>query len=577
MSTTQLISKNEPSKDFFQFLGRKTLWNRSASYLGNNIIMSNSKSQRQSRWEPAYMKTFTPLPVSCIPDGIDVNEFENLLRKQRLNDISRRLAMNTFEDDDPDLRSPSPEPIYDSKTGKRLNTRLVLNREKYMKEKNDIIGELILYDKNYNPPSDYKPPKKVKILYIKNNDKYNFTKYIIGPRGDNQKKLEEQSHCKITIRGRGSNWNSNSSYQKSYKDEQEPLHVYIQADTEEDLEKGEKMILPLLDENSEEYKKMKMALTVNYNSNEPACEFCGERGHKSWACPMNIGQFSKVEIKCKYCGDKGHPSCDCPFKPSDEKEPKNEMEKELHQFLKEIDTFTEQKNVPILEPERKANDIRKSVLLTGKINTSAATDKKESKSNVINDTKKADQPHPMPTMSTKIHQTYPTPNLGIYPNNSLYQSYLQTLLPYQLGMKSLVAPTPIIRPTPPMVIPNPNVKSSAPVQYNYVPYNSLLYQQGKLYPNAKNQFKNYEQFFPNYQSVSYTNSSGNKMPGFTSGKMTSIENNSKKLKKTVNESSKVMTYEEMLVKANEEKKKKEESNNSKETDEDDIKIEEVKD
>ena len=28
------------------------------------------------------------------------------------------------------------------------------------------------------------------------------------------------------------------------------------------------------------------------------------------------------------------------------------MEKELHQFLKEIDTFTEQKNVPILEPER---------------------------------------------------------------------------------------------------------------------------------------------------------------------------------------------------------------------------------
>ena len=122
-----------------------------------------------------------------------------------------------------------------------------------------------------------------------------------------------------------------------------------------------------------------------------------------------------------------------------------------------------------------------------------------------------------------------------------------------------------------------NVKSSAPVQYNYVPYNSLLYQQGKLYPNAKNQFKNYEQFFPNYQSVSYTNSSGNKMPGFTSGKMTSIENNSKKLKKTVNESSKVMTYEEMLVKANEEKKKKEESNNSKETDEDDIKIEEVKD
>ena len=341
------------------------------------------------------------------------------------------------------------------------------------------------------------------------------------------------------------------------------------------------LILPLLDENSEEYKKMKMALTVNYNSNEPACEFCGERGHKSWACPMNIGQFSKVEIKCKYCGDKGHPSCDCPFKPVEEKEPKNEMEKELHQFLKEIDTFTEQKNVPILEPERKANDIRKSVLLTGKINTqSTLDDKKESKPNVINENKKTDQPRPMPTMSTKIHQTnYLPPTLGIYPNNTLYQSYLQTLLPYQLGMKNIVTPSNIIRPKAPIVIPNPNVKTAAPVQYNYVmgqlPYNSMLYQQQ---PTSKNQYKNnYDQFFPNYQSVSYTNSTGNKMPGFTSGKMTSIENNNKKVKKASNESSKVMTYEEMLVKANEEKKKKEESNNSKETDEDDIKVEEIKD
>ena len=79
MSTTQLISKNEPSKDFFQFLGRKTLWNRSASYLGNNIIMSNSKSQRHSRWESSFSKTFTPLPVSSIPENMDINIFENLL------------------------------------------------------------------------------------------------------------------------------------------------------------------------------------------------------------------------------------------------------------------------------------------------------------------------------------------------------------------------------------------------------------------------------------------------------------------------------------------------------------------
>ena len=562
----QLISK-EASNDNFNFLGRKTLWDISISSLGNNIIMSNSKSQRHSRWESSFSKTFTPLPVSSIPENMDINIFENLLRKQRLNDISCRLLSNNFEDDDPDLRDPSPEPIYDSKTGKRLNTRLVINREKYLKEKNDIITELIKYDKNYKPPSDYKPPKKVKILYIKSNDKYNFTKYIIGPKGSNQKKLEEQSKCKITIRGKGSNWNSNSSYQKNYRDEQEPLHVHIQADTDEDLLRGEQLILPLLDENSEEYKKMKMAVTINYgyNNNEPACEFCGERGHKSWACPMNIGQFTKVDIKCKYCGDKGHPSCDCPLKPVDEKNEKNEMEKELNQFLQEVDDFNEQKSIPILEPEYKPSDIRKSVLLTGKINPI----KNEAKP-ITNDEKKKPI---IPTMTTKIHQNPPQPTVLPNPLNNLYpSSYYQQYLTYPMNSPMI---SNLLQTKAPII--NPNIKQSAPIQYNYVnvinqmPFNHIYYNQNNYYtiPQVKKQNKNIlNNYFPSnnllqnqYQSISYTNSSSNKMPGFTSGKMTSLQTEVKPNKKINNsnnntnnrEDNKVITYEEMLVKSHQEK------------------------
>ena len=364
--SNQLTQTSNSQKELFQipnniFLSRKTLWDPDP-YLSNNIIMSNTK--RRSRWSSQYSKTFTPLPVTSIPKNIDEDTFENLLRKQRINDISNRIASGKYEDEDPDLREPSPEPIYDNKTGKRINTREAINKENYLREKNDIITELIKYDKKYEVPYDYKPPKKFKKIYIKFNDKYNFTRYIIGPKGKNKKKLENNSKCKISIRGKGSSWNGTTNY----LDEQEPLHVYIQADTEEELKKGEELILPLLDENSEEFKKarMELALSYSYNNNEPACEFCGERGHKSWACPMNIGQFDKVEIQCKYCGDKGHPSCDCPFKPNEENENKGISELDL--LFRNAELIKKKAEIGILREESKLGDIRKSVLFTGKIN-----------------------------------------------------------------------------------------------------------------------------------------------------------------------------------------------------------------
>jgi splicing factor 1 len=359
-----VISQSHQSQIFpkphNQYLQRKTLWDADP-YLSNNIIMSNTK--RRSRWSSQYSKTFTPLPVTSIPKNIEIDEFENLLRKQRINDISNRLSSNKYEDEDPDLREPSPEPIYDNKTGKRINTREVINRENYLREKNDIITELIKYDKKYQIPHDYKPPKKNKKIYIKLNDKYNFTRYIIGPKGKNIKKLENQSKCKISIRGKGSSFNNTTNY----LDEQEPLHILIQAEKEEELNKGEELILPFLDENSEEYKKAKMELVLsyNYNNNEPACEFCGERGHKSWACPMNIGQFDKVEIICKFCGDRGHPSCDCPFKPTDENEGKIS---ELDLLFRNAENIKKKSDIRILREEIKKSDIWNSVLITGKIN-----------------------------------------------------------------------------------------------------------------------------------------------------------------------------------------------------------------
>ncbi len=104
------------------------------------------------------------------------------------------------------MRSPSPEPVYDSKSGLRLNTRDVRTKENYIKEKNSIIEELILLDETYIPPNDYKPPKKTKKLFIPESDSANFVGLILGPNGDSQRQLEKKSGCKISIRGKGSNW-----------------------------------------------------------------------------------------------------------------------------------------------------------------------------------------------------------------------------------------------------------------------------------------------------------------------------------------------------------------------------------
>lgn len=50
-------------------------------------------------------------------------EIEVWMRRHRIDDLQRRISEQDYEANDADIRSPSPEPIYDSKTGLRSNTR----------------------------------------------------------------------------------------------------------------------------------------------------------------------------------------------------------------------------------------------------------------------------------------------------------------------------------------------------------------------------------------------------------------------------------------------------------------------
>ena len=191
-------------------------------------------------WQPAATKTFTPQCFSYFPAEYSDLEVEVWIRRHRIDDLQRRITVQDFEANDQDIRSVSPEPVYDQKTGQRSNTREQRHRERYMKERLRLIDEVLTMDETYVPPPDYKPPKKQKKVYIPypDNPTINFIGLIIGPSGTTQQKLEKESKCKISIRGKGS---QARVFNPDEKDD-DPLHVLVTADKAEDLIKGVAMI-----------------------------------------------------------------------------------------------------------------------------------------------------------------------------------------------------------------------------------------------------------------------------------------------------------------------------------------------
>jgi splicing factor 1 len=113
---------------------------------------------------------------------------EFLIGRHRIDDLQRRIAMQDWESADADIRSPSPEPVYDPKTGLRMNTKEQRYKDKYVRERNALIAEVLVIDPTYMAPPDYKPPKKYKRLYIPDpdNPSINYIGQIIGPGGTTQ-------------------------------------------------------------------------------------------------------------------------------------------------------------------------------------------------------------------------------------------------------------------------------------------------------------------------------------------------------------------------------------------------------
>ena len=73
----------------------------------------------------------------------------------------------------------------------------------------------------------------------------NFMGLLIGPRGSNQKRMQEESGARVLIRGQGSQKDDRPN-PNPHPDDNDRLHVAIVGDTDEAVEKAAKMVEEIL-------------------------------------------------------------------------------------------------------------------------------------------------------------------------------------------------------------------------------------------------------------------------------------------------------------------------------------------
>lgn len=293
---------------------------------GNNLGDTEGiekNPEETSKWGSENYKPYLPLPFVDFPPGLTPAQLDQFLREQRFDELTKKLNKGELEYADPDIRSPSPPPIYD-KNGSRINTREARIKNSMLEEYSRLVEYLLKHVEGFVAPPNYKPIKKIRKIEIPIDEypEYNFMGLIIGPRGCNHKRLEAESGAQISIRGKGTLKEGKKTDHQTEIEANMPKHVHISADTEESIEKAVSLIIPLLDPKHPQHEEHKrkgleqLAIVNGINISQLdtlKCSFCGSTTHVSADCSENINfqNFKKPEIKCNLCGDHGHITLDC--------------------------------------------------------------------------------------------------------------------------------------------------------------------------------------------------------------------------------------------------------------------------
>ncbi|XP_075165671.1 splicing factor 1 [Haematobia irritans] len=285
------------------------------------------KRRKKSRWGGTENdKTFIPGMPTILPPTLDPKQQEAYLVQLQIEEISRKLRTGDLGiPQNPEERSPSPEPIYSS-DGKRLNTREFRYRKKLEDQRHQLIQKMQTVNPDFKPPADYKPPvtrviDKVLIPQEQHPD-INFVGLLIGPRGNTLKAMEKETGAKIIIRGKGSVKEGKVGRKdgQPLAGEDEPLHAFITASNPEAVKKAVDKIKDIIRQGIEvpeghnDLRRMQLRELAQLNgtlreTDCPRCTNCGSTEHKSWLCPDKPNVTNS--IVCTACGGAGHISKDC--------------------------------------------------------------------------------------------------------------------------------------------------------------------------------------------------------------------------------------------------------------------------
>ena len=311
MSSHQIVIRSEEGIN-----GNSTsslaVYDDSLIRLSAGVARAVGGKRKRKRFAPVEEKPFNPLPFVDLPIGLSVTDVDQFLREQRLDDLSEKLKRNDLELGDPDIRPPSPPPAYD-KMGARTNSRETRVKSSMQREYHRLISTMIKRLDGYVPPIDYKAPKIIRRVEIPQ-EQYpdiNFTGMILGPRGLNHKRLEDESGCQISIRGRGTR--GQAAENQTEEELQMPLHVCLISDDEEKLLTGIKLIEPIVDPLHPDHEKERLKGLEQLAIITGTTQSMQDRQLRLIESDFKEDlSYTRIEIVCKICGDRGHLASDCP-------------------------------------------------------------------------------------------------------------------------------------------------------------------------------------------------------------------------------------------------------------------------
>ncbi|XP_072887350.1 splicing factor 1 isoform X1 [Hemitrygon akajei] len=306
------------------------------------------KRRKRSRWsnETSDQKTVIPGMPTVIPPGLTREQERAYIVQLQIEDLTRKLRTGDLGiPPNPEDRSPSPEPIYNSE-GKRLNTREFRTRKKLEEERHNLIQEMIALNPDFKPPADYKPPAtRVSDKVMIPQDEYpeiNFVGLLIGPRGNTLKNIEKECNAKIMIRGKGSVKEGKVGRKdgQMLPGEDEPLHALVTANTMENVKKAVEQIRGILKqgietpEDQNDLRKMQLRELARLNGTLREDD---NRILRPWQStePRSITNTTL----CTKCGGAGHIASDCKFsRPGDPQsaQDKARMDKEYLSLMAEL-------------------------------------------------------------------------------------------------------------------------------------------------------------------------------------------------------------------------------------------------